>query len=62
MNTVNSMAPAVGQIISIRLEQFIVEVQVVDVKSSYGNTLFLVRPIKGDGEAWIGKSRIVLAA
>ena len=36
----------------VYLEGLKVEVEILDVKNSYGNTRFLIKPVAGEGEVW----------
>lgn len=42
----------IGKRAYINLESLKVEVEITDVKNSYGNTRYLVKPIAGKGEIW----------
>lgn len=52
MQTCKEMSPAIGQIIGMKVESFVIPVVVKDVKQSWGQTRFLVSPIEGLGEVW----------
>jgi hypothetical protein len=36
----------------VYLDGLKVEVEILDVKSSYGNTRYLIKPVAGEGEVW----------
>jgi hypothetical protein len=41
-----------------------INVEIVDVKRSYGNERFLITPISGNGEVWVdsGRCKLVTAS
>jgi hypothetical protein len=43
---------AVGKKGLVYLEGLKVEVEILDVKNSYGNTRYLIKPVAGTGEVW----------
>ena len=57
--TVKQMAPAIGQVITVRVEAFHINMVIKDIKQVWGQTRLLVAPINGagTGEAWIDCSR-----
>ena len=36
-----------------------VDVRLIDHKSAYGNDLWLVEPVEGEGRAWVNESRLI---
>jgi len=45
----------VGTKIIIKLDEFNIEVFIIDFKTSYGRDRWLVKPVAGTGEKWIEK-------
>lgn len=39
---------------------FCPSVEVLDVKVSYGNLRYLVKPVSGSGQVWVNDSRVTL--
>ena len=35
-----------------------IEVRIIDARDSYGRTDLLIRPVAGDGEAWVSADRV----
>jgi hypothetical protein len=56
--SVAEMARVIGKIADLRIESFQVQINILDVKVSYGNTRYLVKPVAGSGEAWVDESRV----
>ena len=59
-HTAAKMIIAIGQIVNVRTDNWIIPMEVMDVKSSYGNIRCEVKPLTGTGRAWIELSRIVI--
>lgn len=59
--TAKGMMPAIGQIVSMRMEKLIIEAEIIDVKSAYGTVRLLVKPVSGSGEQWVEIGRIIAA-
>jgi hypothetical protein len=57
--TANKLNMAIGQVVRIRIESWIVPMAILDAKSSYGQARVLVAPLNGSGSAWVDLSRIV---
>jgi len=57
--TANQLIVAVGQTVNVRVEKWVVPMLVLDAKTAYGVARVQVRPVSGEGEAWIDLSRIV---
>lgn len=55
--SVQELAQSIGKTVNIRVEDFTIPVQVVDVKQSYGRTRYLVKPVSGSGTVWVEESR-----
>lgn len=45
----------VGKQAVVEMGAFIVKVEILDVKNTYGKDRFLVTPVAGKGEAWVEK-------
>jgi hypothetical protein len=45
----------VGKKGEIKLGKLIVEVNIINVKNSYGRDRFLISPVAGKGEIWVEK-------
>jgi hypothetical protein len=56
--TVKALQPALGAIVGLRLESFIIPVRVADIKSAWGRARFLVEPLYGTGEQWVEIERL----
>jgi len=61
-NTVQQLLPAIGEQITIRMQDLYVACLVLDAKNSYGQVRLLVRPVAGDGQQWVELSRLVKPA
>ena len=59
-HTASKMIVAVGQIVNVRVENWIIPMRVLDAKSAWGNIRVEVEPINGSGRAWVEMSRIVI--
>jgi len=59
-HTAAYMVPAIGQTIHVRTDNWTIPMNVLDVKSVYGNIRLEVTPINGIGRAWIELSRVVV--
>ena len=59
-HTASKMIVAVGQIVNVRVENWIIPMRVTDAKSAWGNVRVQVEPLNGEGCAWIEMSRIVM--
>lgn len=55
--TAMKMTQAIGSQVEVRMEAFSVLCDVLDAKSAYGNVRYLVRPVAGNGEAWVDSGR-----
>lgn len=58
MNTAITIAPFIGKRGTINQGGLFVDVQVLDAKSAYGCTRFLVSPMAGSGEVWVSAERV----
>jgi hypothetical protein len=56
--SVAEMAQVIGKVADLRIESFQIKIRILDVKVSYGNTRYLVKPVAGSGEAWVDESRV----
>lgn len=56
--TANMMVQAIGKKVDIHVEKWFIPMIVMDVKVSYGTPRLLVKPVNGDGEAWVELSRV----
>jgi hypothetical protein len=56
--TAKNMAVAIGAQVSIRMENMLVNAEVIDAKAAYGRPRLLVRPLSGFGEQWVELSRV----
>ena len=52
------MQKRVGCKAILRANEFGVEVIIVDIKNSYGAIRYHVRPIAGEGSAWVSANRV----
>jgi len=43
----------VGKIVKVNLNSLLVDVEVIDVKSSYGKDRYQITPVSGEGEVWV---------
>lgn len=59
--SVTKQARLVGQFALLRDHPFTFEVEILDVKTSYGATRVEVTPTHGSGLAWVSTERITLA-
>jgi len=59
-NTVQQLLPAVGSEVSIRVQDLVIRVTVLDAKNSYGQIRLLVTPVTGSGQQWIELGRLVV--
>ena len=59
-HTAAQMHPAIGQIVNVRTDNWIIPMKVIDAKSAWGNIRVEVEPLNGTGRAWIELSRIVI--
>lgn len=57
--TATEMIPAVGQQVSVRFEELLIDCVVADVKQSWGKTRLQITPLLGTGTQWIELSRLV---
>jgi hypothetical protein len=55
--TAMAMTQKIGSQVLVRMEAFSVLCDVLDAKNAYGNVRYLVRPVAGDGEAWVDAGR-----
>ena len=58
-HTAKEMGIVIGKKVNIEIEQWIVPMTILDAKSAWGKVRLLVRPVTGEGEAWIDWTRIV---
>ena len=59
--TANEMKQAIGKQGSLRTaDKITVDIRILDVKQSYGVVRFLVRPIAGEGMAWVMAERVII--
>jgi hypothetical protein len=56
--TAKGMSIAIGQMVSIRMENLLINAEVIDAKAAYGRPRLLVRPLSGFGEQWVELSRV----
>lgn len=56
--SIATLSKAIGQKALLRIEAFSVGVEILDVKTAYGNVRYLVEPLTGVGEAWVDETRI----
>ena len=56
--TAKNMAVAIGAQVSIRMENLLINAEVIDAKAAYGRPRLLVRPLSGFGEQWVELSRV----
>lgn len=54
------MIIAIGQVVQVRVEAWIIPMKVTDAKSAWGNIRIEVEPLNGTGRAWIELSRLVI--
>lgn len=59
MATVKEMMKDIGKKGSIYLGGLRVQVEVLDVKMSYGSSRWQVKPVAGDGEIWVESVEII---
>ena len=55
--TAKELATYIDQDAWLNIEDLRVHVRIMDVRSSFGNVQFLVHPIGGLGQQWVGASR-----
>ena len=58
--TITDLAKLIDKTGTIRVQQMLVNVVIVDVKSSYGRTRYQVRPLSGSGLSWFDAASIQL--
>lgn len=58
-HTAKQMMPAIGSMVAVRFDAFEVTMVVEDAKSQWGTVRLQVRPLAGEGLAWIDVSRVV---
>lgn len=58
--TVKEMSALIGQIGMLKVEDLRVEVEIMDVKQSYGSTRIQVTPTHGIGHQWVSIDRVSL--
>lgn len=58
---VNEMAKAIGKIGSLGIGGLYVDVKILDVKQSYGQTRYLVTPMAGCESVWVAANRVRFA-
>lgn len=51
--TTKEKIPMIGQRATIKLNQFHIDVTIIDIKTSWGKTRYLVRPVFGYGDSWV---------
>lgn len=47
----------IGQTVTLGVDELWFEVRILDARSSFGNVQFLVTPMEGTGEQWVGAAR-----
>lgn len=52
-NTVSKMYESIGKTGIILLGGLQINVEILDVKSSYGKTRYQVKPVSGSGNVWV---------
>jgi hypothetical protein len=57
-HTAKEMIPAVGQVVQIRAEGWVIPMTVKDVMGAWGKIRLLVTPLRGDGEQWVELGRV----
>jgi hypothetical protein len=59
MSTKN-LKDRIGKTVAVRLEEgkLTVACKVVDARVNYGRTDYLVTPVAGSGETWVGDARV----
>jgi len=55
--TAKELATYIDQDVLLDMENIQVYVRIMDVRSSFGNVQFLVTPLEGLGQQWVGASR-----
>ena len=57
--TVNEMSKRVGKTAELRIKNgMIITVKIIDARTVYGRTDFMVEPISGKGAVWVGRSSL----
>lgn len=56
-STTKDLAVYIGQVVNLRADELWFDVRILDVRSSFGNVHFLVTPMEGTGEQWVGATR-----
>ena len=49
----NKIEEFVGKVATVKLGGLVVDVEVIDVKNSYGRDRYLISPLEGEGEIWV---------
>ena len=52
----------IGQTGTLDTNELSVSITVLDIKSSYGQTRYLVQPVAGSGEVWVNDYRVKVGA
>lgn len=60
--TAKNMSAAIGAQVSIRMENLLINAEVLDAKAAYGKPRLLVRPLAGHGEQWVELCRVARIA
>lgn len=59
--SIKELARAIGSVGKLDSDsEFSPDVEVLDLKVSYGQLRYLVRPIAGTGQVWVDNSRVKL--
>ena len=58
MSTVKTLQIALGQIVGVHSESWIIPMEVLDVKQGWGKVRFLVQPLSGCGQQWVEIERL----
>jgi hypothetical protein len=56
-STAAQLAAYIDQRIELRVDDLDIEVDVLDVRSTFGNVHFQVTPVSGRGEQWVSADR-----
>ena len=56
--TVGDLAPAIGQEVSLKLDDMLVAVKVLDVRTVWKRIDCLITPVSGLGEKWVSVSSL----
>lgn len=58
MSTAKEMGSVVGKTGTLQTDKLRFDVEIHDVRCSFGRTDYLVRPVAGKDEAWVSADRV----